>query len=144
MISASLVCFPHTLHTAWQRTACCDDGSVLVNRFIDSSQCCSLCDLTICEFYELRNGSRISGLDDRFKVITCVFDSGQAVPLFVPCFFGSFDFSVVGRNISFGTQLLCQSFHCHFRVTDGFYSVHLVCMVSVVVDGHEFHVFISE
>ena len=144
MIAAALVCCPHSLHTTWKGTACCNNSRIFIDHSADCCKCCCLCDLSVCHLYEFRNRSWISCLDDRLEIISCIFNACQADHFFVPCFFGFFDFSVVCRYIATCTKFLGKCFYCNLCISDCFCCIHLVSVESAVVDCHEFYIRILE
>ena len=144
MISATFVCSPHTLHTAWKRAACCDDGCIFVDGSVDCCKCCCLCDLSVCKFYILRNGTWISCLDQRLKVISCVLDASQTLHLFIPCSFCFLDLICVCGFIFSCTKFLCKCFYGNFCIAHCFYRIHLVCVESAVVDAYELNILVLE
>ena len=144
VISATFVCSPHTLHTAWKGTACCDDGCIFVDGSVDRCKCCCLCDLSVCKLYIFRDCTRISCLDQRLKIISCVLDTSKALHFFIPYSFCFLDLICICRFISSCTKLLRKCFYGSFCIAHSFYCIHLVCVESAVVDAYKLNILILE
>ena len=97
MISATFVCSPHTLHTAWKGTACCDDGCIFVDSSVDRCKCCCLCDLSVCKFYIFRDCTRIFAL----------ISGSKSSPVYS---------MLPRRSISLSMQLLLSRSHLYMQI----------------------------
>ena len=144
MVSAAPVGCPHPLHTAWQGTACRDDDAILVDHPADRRNRRCLRDLSACQFHELRDRSRILLLDQRFEILAGIGDCSETLHLRIPCLFRLRDLVRVGGDVTSLPQFSGQGLHCHPGVPDGLDGVHLVCMVSAVVDRHKLHILVFE
>ena len=109
MIAASLVCGPHSLHTAWKGTACCDNRSVLVNHSANGCQSRCLGDFSACHLHKLWNGSRVSCFNQRLKIFSCILNASQMGHFLIPFGLSLFYLVCIGGNVSFFSQFLCQS-----------------------------------
>ncbi len=144
VITAPLVGSPYSLHTARKRTARRDNGRVLVDHPADCRKGCRLGNLSVRQLHEFRNRSRISCLDDRFKIISRILDTGKSFHLFIPYTLRFFNLACIRGYITSCAELLCQCLNRCSGVSHCLYGVHLVRMIAGIVDGNDLYILIPE
>ncbi len=139
MVTATLISGPNALHTTGEGTAGGDNIGVGVDAAADSGKGGGLGNFAVCQLHELGHGAGVAGLDDGLEIVAGVLNARQTLHLFIPNGLGLGNLVGISGGIALGPELGGQSGDGGLRVAYGLYSVHLVGVVTTVVDGDELH-----